>query len=105
MSTEQQQPLAKVEQKERFVTKPGLKYAHKGREHDLRTIDTRTAEALAEDPSCKFLQWADGEKRPKGQEAPLPVRAAGQQQAPINNEQGTEGAGELPSGKSAGKGK
>lgn len=74
MATEQAQPLALVEQKERFVFKKvGVKYAHKNKHFDLRTIDTATAEALANDPSCRFLQWKDASNRPQGQLAPLDV--------------------------------
>lgn len=66
-------PLANVQQPERFVTKEGVKYAHKGQPYDLRTIDTATAEALAKDGSCAFLQWKDVSKRPKDQRNPLEV--------------------------------
>jgi hypothetical protein len=65
--------LAGVENADRFVTKPGDAYYHNGRTFDLRKIDTATAEALANDPTCRFLQWADPTKRPEGQRQPLPV--------------------------------
>lgn len=56
-----------------FVTKHGRKYFHKGLAYDLAIIDRPTAEALANDPSCRFLQWSAQDKRPKDQEQPLPL--------------------------------
>ncbi len=76
----EQKPLKKLENvqnPERFVTKPGDAYVHNGRVVDLRKIDTAAAEALANDPICKFLQWADPNKRPKDQRQPMPVPEPG----------------------------
>ena len=72
----EQKPLKKLENvqnPERFVTKPGDAYVHNGRIVDLRKIDTAAAEALANDPKCKFLQWADASRRPQGQLQPFPA--------------------------------
>ena len=77
MSTEntktEEKPLAAVDNAGRFIHKPGPKYHFKGKTYDLRTIDTQTAEALANDGSCAFLQWKDVGKRPKDQRNPLDV--------------------------------
>lgn len=64
--------LAKVTNKDQFVTKAAPKWYFQGRLIDLREIDDATAEALANNPRCGFLQWADENKRPDGQKSPLP---------------------------------
>ncbi len=69
----EERPLAAVDNASRFVHKPGPVYHHKGKNYNLCTIDTQTAEALANDGSCAFLQWKDESKRPKDQRNPLPV--------------------------------
>lgn len=61
-------PLAAVTDKNKFVCKPGPVYLHNGKKYDLRVINDATAEALANDPKCKFIAFKDESKRPAGQE-------------------------------------
>lgn len=63
-------PLAGVDKKEDFVvTKSGVAFIFRGAKVDLRKIDRATAEALANNPGCRFLQWAPG-KGADAQKAP-----------------------------------
>lgn len=64
--------LSKVDRPERFMTKPGSAYYYRGKTIDLTVIDTATAEALANDPGCMFIQWADPKLRPQHQRSPFP---------------------------------
>lgn len=89
MNEQQAKPLQAVNAPERFVHKPGPCFAFKGKKHDLRTIDTQTAEALAKDKDCMFLQWREVNKRPQGQRNPIEVEAP----APA---QSTEAASNAP---------
>jgi len=97
--TNTQEKLSKVEGKERFVAGHAKAYYHNGRTIDLRTVDTATAEALANDPKCGFLQWADATKRPAGQVRPKEVLNA----APAKQAAAAEKATDPSSGKSGGK--
>lgn len=86
MSTENNKPAPKnleqlADKGKAFVTKHARTYFHKTKSYDLTKIDQVTAEALANDPSCRFLQWADGEKRPKNQVAPLPTSSSSESSA------------------------
>lgn len=63
--------MGKVTKKELYQAKPGPVYLHNGKSYDLREINDATAEALANDPKCKFLQFKDPSKRPKDQVMPF----------------------------------
>lgn len=68
-------PLQNCENAQDFVHKPGPAFLYRGKTYDLRTMTRRTAEALANDPNARFIQWADTAKRPKDQRDPLPAGA------------------------------
>lgn len=69
-------PLARVDRPERFAVTGPNRFYFGNRVHDLRTIDTRTIEALADNPNCVNIQWADPARRPKKQRRPIRVEAA-----------------------------
>lgn len=66
-------PLAKVDNPNDFVLPfPGVAFVGpSGNTVDLRTIDRRAAEALANNKRVQFLQWAEG-KGPKEKAADAP---------------------------------
>lgn len=78
MATDQKN-LSNVDRSERFLAKQGPIYLFQGKKMDLRTIDTATAEALANNPGCMFLQWADPAKRPQHQRASFPAEVSSAQ--------------------------
>lgn len=75
--------MCNVDRPERFQTKPGPIYRYHGRNVDLTSIDTATAEALADDPGCMFVQWADPTRRPKHQRNPFHTEAPTRPAAPM----------------------
>lgn len=86
MSKTKTSKLAKVEGAQRFAVHQPTAFYFNGRTYDLRTIDTPTMEALANDPRCINVQWADPGLRPKDQRQPMPVPAAPAKAAPAPGE-------------------
>lgn len=64
--------MGNVTNKNLFLWKPGPVYLHNNKAIDLRTINDQVALALANDPACAFIQFADPAKRPQHQRNAFP---------------------------------
>jgi hypothetical protein len=90
------------ERAKEFVCKPDPVYAYNGKSVDLRKIDARLAEHLANDPRCRFIQWADPKKRHKDQLQPLPA-GAGFTDKPATGDTAGEGDATATAGRRSGR--